>query len=56
MVFKERPPGLGRRLAATHQVLTDTGFADVDAELEQLAMNPRRATESSELIRQALFC
>src|SRR5215472_5642363 len=43
VVFKEGPPGLGRRLAATHQVFADTGLADVDAEFEQLAVNPRRS-------------
>jgi len=43
VVFEERPPRLRRRLAAAHQVLAHAGLADVDTELEQLAMNPRRA-------------
>jgi DNA invertase Pin-like site-specific DNA recombinase len=56
VIVEEGPPGLGGRLAAAHQVFAHTGLADVDAELEQLAVNPRRSPESSELIRQALFC
>src|SRR5215472_6074158 len=40
LVLEERPPGLQRRLAA-RQVLTHAYLDDVDAELEQLAMNPR---------------
>ena len=56
VVVKKCPPGLGGRPLATHQVLAHTGLADVDAELEQLAVNPRRSPQSSELIRQALFC
>src|SRR5215471_3756075 len=45
VIVEEGPPGLGRRLAAAHQVLAHTGLADVDAELEQLAVNPRRSPE-----------
>ena len=45
VVVKKCPPGLGGRLLAAHQVFAHTGLADVDAELEQLAMNPRSAPE-----------
>src|SRR5258705_7365044 len=45
VIVEEGPPGLGRRLAAAHQVFAHTGLADIDAELEQLAVNPRRSPE-----------
>jgi hypothetical protein len=45
VVVKEGSPGLGGRLVAAHQVLAHAGLADVDAELEQLAVNPRSAPE-----------
>src|SRR6266481_1917373 len=45
VVVKEGPPSLRGRLVAAHQVLTYAGLADVDTELEQLAMNPRSAPE-----------
>ena len=39
VILQERAPGLRRRLAAAHHVFADAGFADVDAELEQLTVN-----------------
>src|SRR4030088_328307 len=39
VIVEERPPGLGRRSSVADHVFTNTGFADLDAELEQLAMN-----------------
>ena len=42
MILEERPPGLRGRCAALHHVLGDTGLADPDAELEQLAVNAWR--------------
>ena len=45
MIVEEGPPGLGRRLVTAHQVLAHAGFADVDAQLQQLAVNPRSAPE-----------
>jgi hypothetical protein len=44
-IVEECPPSLGGRLVEAHQVLTYAGLADVDAELEQLAVNPRSAPE-----------
>jgi hypothetical protein len=43
MILQESAPGLGRRLAAAQHVLTDAALADVDAELEQLTVDARRA-------------
>src|SRR5215469_12660747 len=45
MVVKEASPGLGGWLVAAHQVLAHARLADVDAELEQLTVNPRSAPE-----------
>ena len=45
MIVEEGPPGLGRRLVTAHQVLAHAGLADVDAQLQQLAVNPRSAPE-----------
>ena len=39
VVLQESAPGLRRRLAAAHHVFADTALADVDAELEQLAVD-----------------
>src|SRR5260370_42596299 len=39
VIVEERPLGLGRRSSVADHVFTNTGFADLDAELEQLAMN-----------------
>jgi len=45
VIVEERPPGLRGWLAAAHHILTDAGLADVDAELEQFAVNVRRSPE-----------
>ena len=42
VVLEERPSRLRRWLPATEQILAHTGLADVDAELEQFAVNARR--------------
>ena len=41
VILEEGAPGLRWRLAMAHQILADAGFADVDAELEQFAVNAR---------------
>src|ERR1700681_518842 len=45
VVRQERAPRLRRGLSASDHVLADTGFADVNAQLEQLAVDPRGAPE-----------
>jgi hypothetical protein len=40
VVVQEGSPGLGGRLVSAHQILAHAGLADVDAQLEQLAVNP----------------
>jgi hypothetical protein len=40
VILQERAPGLRRRLATAHHVFADAGLADVDAQLEQLPVNP----------------
>src|SRR5262249_252968 len=41
MVTEKGGPSLGRRSTSLHHVLRDAGLTDVEAELEQLAMNAR---------------
>ena len=41
VIVQEGAPGLRRRLATAHHVFADAGLADVDAQLEQLPVNPR---------------
>src|SRR5215469_16437815 len=43
MVFQERSPGLRGRIATAHHVFAYAGLADVDAELEEFAMDARSA-------------
>jgi hypothetical protein len=43
VILQEGPPGLRRWLAASHHILGNTGLADVDAQLEQFAMDARRS-------------
>src|SRR5215472_17884775 len=43
MVLEKSSPGLGWRFSFAHQVFADTGFADVDDELEQFAVDARRS-------------
>src|SRR5215472_19255772 len=45
VVLKVGSPGLGGRVVAANQVLAHTHLAHVDAELEQLSVNPRSAPE-----------
>src|SRR5215472_3748231 len=45
VVLEESVPGLRRRFKAADHVLGDTALADVDAELEQFAMNARGAPQ-----------
>jgi len=45
MVAEESLPALGRRAPSPGHVLGDAGLADLDAELEQLAMDPRRSPQ-----------
>ena len=42
MVIEESPPRLGRRLPTADQVFAHARFADIDAELQQLAVDTRR--------------
>jgi hypothetical protein len=45
MICQERPPRLGRRSGAPAHVLRDGRLRDVEAQFQQLAVNPRRAPE-----------
>jgi hypothetical protein len=45
MIAKEGLPALGRRASSAGHILGDAGLADLDAELEQLAMDPRRSPQ-----------
>src|SRR5215468_8571913 len=47
MVTQEGAPPLGRRSTSLNHVLRDTGLSDLEAELEQLAMNARRSPYAS---------
>src|SRR5215469_10559768 len=48
VIVQERPPGLGWRLAVPDHVLADAGLADVDAELQEFAVNVRRSRRVEE--------
>src|SRR6516165_3827775 len=48
VVVQEGPPGLGGRLVTAHQVLAHTRLANINAQLEQLAVNPRSARRVEE--------
>ena len=43
VILQERPPRLRRWLASSRHVFADAGFADVDAEFEEFAVDARRA-------------
>src|SRR6266849_4062451 len=45
LIAQEATPGRGRRSSPSHHVLRNGGLADLDAELEQLAVDPRRTPE-----------
>src|ERR1700679_1437152 len=43
MIAKERPPALGWRVSSPGHVLGHAGLSDIDAELEEFSMDPRRS-------------
>jgi hypothetical protein len=43
VILEESPPGLGRRRSISHKVFAHARFANIDAELQQFAVNARRA-------------
>ncbi len=45
MIAQKAAPGLSRHISSSHHVLGDCRLADFDAELEQLAVDPRRSLE-----------
>ena len=45
MIAQERLPALRRRTSPAHHILGDAGLPNVDAELEQFAMNARRTPQ-----------
>src|ERR1700738_592264 len=45
VIAEECPPALGWRVSSPDHVLGHTGLSDIDAELEQLSMNPRRSPQ-----------
>src|ERR1700684_3515019 len=45
MIAKERPPALGWRVSALRHVLGHAGLSDIDAELEEFSMDPRRSPQ-----------
>jgi hypothetical protein len=42
---EECPPALGRRIASPDHVLGHAGLSDIDAELEEFSMDPRRSPQ-----------
>jgi hypothetical protein len=42
VVAKECPPALGRRVSSPDHVLGHAGLSDIDADLEEFSMDPRR--------------
>src|SRR6202048_1401946 len=45
VIAEERPPALGRRVSSPDHVLGHAGLADLDAELKQLSVDPRRSPQ-----------
>src|ERR1700692_1789367 len=45
MIAKERPPALGWRVSSLGHVLGHAGLSDIDAELEEFSMDPRRSPQ-----------
>src|ERR1700743_1104361 len=45
MIAEERPPALGWRVSSLGHVLGHAGLSDIDAELEEFAMDPRRSPQ-----------
>ena len=61
VILKESPPVLRRRLPPAYDVLAHAGLADIDAELEQFAVDAGRAPKadsrgsSSESVGESLW-
>src|ERR1700730_17542433 len=45
MIAKERPPALGWRVSSPGHVLGHAGLPDIDADLEEFSMDPRRSPQ-----------
>jgi hypothetical protein len=45
VIAEECPPALGRRVSLPDHVLGYTGLSDIDAELEEFSMDPRRSPQ-----------
>src|ERR1700752_4082356 len=45
MIAKERPPALGWRLSSLGHVFGHASLSDIDAELEEFSMDPRRSPQ-----------
>src|ERR1700730_9605823 len=45
VVAEERPPALGRRVSSPDHVLGHARLSDIDAELEEFSMDPRRSPQ-----------
>src|SRR6202040_1337964 len=45
VVAEERPPALGRRVSSLGHVLGHARLSDIDAELEEFSMDPRRSPQ-----------
>src|SRR6202047_2122557 len=45
VIAEECPPALRRRVASPDHVLGHAGLSDIDAELEELSMDPRRSPQ-----------
>ena len=53
VIGQEGSPGLGRWSPRPHKIFRDAGFTDLDAELQQLAVNARRAPRGVRLRHRA---
>src|SRR4030081_1462206 len=45
MIAKERPPALGWGVSSLGHVLGHAGLSDIDADLEEFSMDPRRSPQ-----------
>jgi hypothetical protein len=45
MIAKERPPALGRRDSSLGHLFGHAGLSDIDAELEEFSVDPRRSPQ-----------
>src|ERR1700733_14600166 len=45
VIAEECPPALGRRVSSPDHVLGHAGLSDIDAELEEFSMDPRRSPQ-----------